>query len=207
MKLHFYFLPFLLLPLCGCAPQNEEPSWKEDVFAMTAHFMPSSEEGVKEAYHCYLANSVNVIYQDEEGKGVHFDFADWGIDQSALIPGDAVVFTNNAKEIYFACTDPSRLDIFGQVRSVEVIPCAIYEARIAKEGDRIEVGLKENADIPFALPKNKDGYSLSKEGKTVVKKDFASYEDGETTLYYAYNPALKKPLDYTCLFDYDPRAK
>ena len=54
------------------------------------------------------------------------------------------------------------------------------------------------------LPYLRAGYCLSKNNETIVKKEFKDYEDG-TTLYYAYNAELNKPLDYSCLYDYNPR--
>ena len=56
----------------------------------------------------------------------------------------------------------------------------------------------------IGLSNSRAGYCLSQNNKTIAKKEFKDYEDGKT-LYYAYNAELNKPLDYSCLYDYNPR--
>ena len=56
----------------------------------------------------------------------------------------------------------------------------------------------------IGLSDSRAGYCLSQNNETIAKKEFKDYEDG-TTLYYSYNAELNKPLDYSCLYDYNPR--
>ena len=46
--------------------------------------------------------------------------------------------------------------------------------------------------------------SVEKLEDDLIKREFETYEDG-TKLYYTYNPIFSNPLEYTCLFDYNPR--
>ena len=94
---------------------------------------------------------------------------------------------------------------FSAGKSPQSYPAQRVEVILQKNNSNISFKYVDSSiEYEISLPKFRTGYCVSKDNNEIIKREFETYEDG-TKLYYSYNPIFSNPLEYTCLFDYNPR--
>lgn len=198
-------LLFILFSVClfGCdeASKNE---YKTTIFGITNNFIENNDG---EYTFNKLINGASVItYNNSNGEITTLNLSDFNINFDLLIAGDALKITHNSKEdILFANILPGQGHINGNISKIEVEYTNVYEVILKKNNSNISFEYVDSSiEYEISLPRFRTGYCVSKDNNEIIKREFETYEDG-TKLYYTYNPIFSNPLEYTCLFDYNPR--
>lgn len=194
-----------LAALIGCNSTPETPP-KPTEFLLPVTNVFLSFDGKEESYYKLLNDCNDVEYRNEKGDFVPLKLEDFGIDFDQLIGGDALDITlKGAGDVTIQAIMPGRCYINDQIDKIEVSYADVYSVVIHRNGDDVSFSYADGSEGPeIGLPYLRTGYCLSKNNETIVKKEFKDYEDG-TTLYYTHNAELNKPLNYSCMYDYNPR--
>lgn len=198
-------LLFLLFSVClsGCNESSND-EYKEDIFGITNIFLEVSEN--EYTFNKFIEGASSITYKDSDEKIINLNLSDFGINYDSLIGGDVLKITHNSKtEILFTDMLPSEGYIDGNISKIEVEYANIYEVILHKDGDHFSFEhVDSSIEYEIVLPQFRDGYCITRENDETTRKELETYENG-TMMYYAYNPIFSNPLEYTCLYDYNPR--